>query len=257
MTAWRSAHLVLASILLASTCAGAAGAMTAQGPGALGEYIFGSGPQDDRSAPAPPVARYVSDQGQSFVLDRSSSTPLLKFEDSQEVLALTPSPASRGDVIYRDDLGEPVLRITRLGGLILFAPGRPGGAPVAFAGQASVLRLPTMPPSALLQHLAAASVHASRAARHLIAFDAQEVSPGSEAVFADAAAVASQAIARMAHRHDGAALIARTERVLFQPGPRDGVAVGRGVIVITVNPSQGLAGRPSSARIIEVAARGR
>jgi hypothetical protein len=257
MTAWRSAHLVLAGILLASTCADAASAMTSQSAGTLGEYIFGSGPQDDRSTPAPPVARYVSDQGQTFVLDRSTTTPLLKFEDSQEVLALTPSPASRGDVIYRDDLGEPVLRITRLGGLILFAPGRPGGAPVAFAGQAPVLRLPAMTPSALLQHLAAASVRASRAARHLIVFDAQEVTPGSEAVFADAASVASQALARLAHRRDGAGLMARLERVLFQPGPRDGVSFGRGVLTITVNPGQGLAGRPSSARILEVAARGR
>jgi hypothetical protein len=257
MTAWRSAHLVLAGILLASTFAGAAGAVTAQSSGALGEYIFGSEPQDDRSTPAPPIARYVSDQGQSFVLDRSSSPPLLKFEDSTEVLALTPSPASRGDVILRDDLGEPVLRITRLGGLILFAPGRPGGAPAAFAGQAPGLRLPAMPPSVLLQRLATASVHASRAARRLIVFDAREVTPGSEAVFADAAAVAAQAIMRMAHRRDGAALLARLERVLFQPGPRDGVSFSHGMLTITINPNEGLAGRPSSALIVEVAARGR
>ena len=49
----------------------------------------------------------------------------------------------------------------------------------------------------------------------------------------------------------------RLERVLFQPGSRDGVSVGRGVLTITINPVQGLAGRPSSARIIEIAARGR
>lgn len=257
MTAWRSAHLVLTGLLLASICGSGAWAMNAQSAGTLGEYIFGSDSQDDRNAPPPPVARYVSDQGESFVLDRSSSTPLLRFEDSQEVLVLTPSPASRGDIIYRDDLGQPVLRITRLGGLILFEPGRPGGAPVAFAGQAPVIRLPTMSPGALLQHLAVASSRVSHVARHLIVFDAQEVTPGSEAVFADAATVAAEALGRLSRRREGPSFLARLERVLFQPGARGAVAFGRGVLSITVNPAQGLAGRPSSARIVQVAARGR
>lgn len=248
---------MLSGLLLAWMCAGAASAMTSQPVGGLGEYIFGSEPQDDRSAPPPPVARYVSDEGQSFVLDLSSSTPLMKFEDSQEVLALTPSPASRGDVIYRDDLGEPVLRVTKLGGLILFAPDRPGGAPAAFAGQAPGIRLPSMSPAALLQHLGMASARCSRAAKHLIAFDAQEVTPGAEAVFADAAAVAAEAVSRLVHRRDGAKLLARLERVLLLPGPQGEVTLSRRVLIITVNPVQGLAGRPSSARIIEIAARGR
>nr|QQZ52104.1 DUF4908 domain-containing protein [Phenylobacterium glaciei] len=42
--------------------------------------------------------------------------------------------APRGDIIYKNDLGEPVLRATRLGGLTLFTPDRPGGTAAALAG---------------------------------------------------------------------------------------------------------------------------
>ena len=253
MTRWRAALIVLAGFGLA--LARAAPAPAAVQTSILGQFIFGAGPQDDRSAPAPPVARYVSDEGQTFVFDRSSPTPLMRFEDSQEVLALNPTPAARGDTIYTNDLGEPVLRVTRLGGLTLFFPGRPAGAPAAFAGQAPGIRLSPMSPGALLQRLAQASIRASRAARHLIVFDAQEVTPGSEAVFADAAQVAAQALVRPAGQSKGEAAAARFIRVLFTPGPKGSVSAGHGILKITVNPSQGLAGRPSSARIGEVAAK--
>ncbi|HEY5411145.1 MAG TPA: DUF4908 domain-containing protein [Caulobacteraceae bacterium] len=256
MTGWRAAQIVLAGFCLAAACAASADAMIVRAS-MLGQFIFGSPAQDDRSAPAPPVARYVSDQGQTFVLDRSSSTALMKFEDSPEVLALSPTPAARGDTIYRNDMGEPVLRITRLGGLTVFIPGRPAGAPVAFAGQAPGIRLAPMGPGPLLQRLAQASIRASRAAKHLIVFDAQEVTPGSEAIFADAAFVTSQALVRLAGRRDGESVVARIGRVLFAPGSKSSAVISHGVLNITVNPSQGLAGRPSSARIVEVAGKGR
>lgn len=255
MTGWRPAQIVVAGLCLAVTHAAPAEAMIVRAS-MLGQFIFGAPAEDDRSAPAPPVARYVSDQGQMFVLDRSSSTPLMKFEDSPEVLALSPTPAARGDTIYRNDMGEPVLRITRLGGLTVFIPGRPTGAPVAFAGQAAGIRLVPMSAGALLQRLALASARASRAAKHLIAFDAQEVIPGSEAIFADAAFVTTQALVRLSVQRDGETVLARIGRVLFVPGSKGSVSLNHGVLNITVNPSQGLAGRPSSARVVEVADKG-
>ncbi len=251
----RSAHLVLAGLCLASICAGRSLALTAQGT--LGDVIFDGQPQDDRRAPAPTIARYVSDEGESFVLDRSSPTPLLKFQESQEVLVLSPSQAARGDTIYRDDLGEPVLRVTKLGGLTLFAHGRPGGAPVALAGQAQALRLQALSAAGLGQKLLQASIRASHAARHLIVFDAQEVTTGSEALFADAATVAAEAVGRIAKRHDGQGMLARFTRVLFTPGAASTASINNGVMHVTLDTSRGLAGRPSSARIVAVASRGR
>jgi hypothetical protein len=252
MSVQRSGQAVLAGMFLASICAVQSWAFTSQS--ALGAYIFGSESQDDRRAPTPPVARYVSDQGESFVFDRSTPTPLLKFEESAEVIALSPEPVARGDIIYRDDIGEPVLRVTKLGGLILFAHERPGGAPVALQGLAPVIRLQALSPAALGQRLLQASYRASRAARRLIVFDAQEVTPGSEAVFADAAAVAAEAVVRITRRKDAKPMLGRFGRVLFTPGLQGQASVRKGVVSIVVNPSQGLAGRPSSARIVDAVA---
>jgi hypothetical protein len=257
MNGARAAGILAAGFCLAALHAAPADAAMVVRTSMLGQFIFGGSPSDERSQPAPPVARYVSDEGQTFVLDRSNPTPLLKFEDSPEVLVLNPSPAARGDTIYKDDMGDPVLRITRLGGLTIFFPDRPGGAPVAFAGQAQGIRLIPMSAGVLLQRLAIASSRASRAARKLIVFDAQEVTPGSEAVIADAAFVVSQAFVRVAGRPGGEAILARFERVLFKPGNKNSVSAGKGVISITVNVKQGLAGRPSSAKIISVALKSR
>ena len=253
MTGWRAVQILLAGLCLAGARAPCADATTVVvQTGMLGQFIFGSPGQDDRSAPPPAVARYVSDEGQTFILDRSTPTALLRFEDSPEVMALSPTPAARGDTIYRDDMGQPVLRITKLGGLTLFFPGRPAGAPVAFEGQAPVIRLMPMSPGALLQHLAQASFRATHAAKHLIVFDAQDPPSGSEAIFADAAMVTSQALVQMSGRRDGEAVLAHLVRVLFVPGPNGSVALGHGVLVVTVNPNLGLAGRPSSARVMAV-----
>ena len=256
MISRRSAHLLLAGLCLASISAGRA--LAASGPGTLGDFIFDHREaQDDRRAEAPPIAHYVSDEGVRFVLDRSTSTPLLKFEESREVLVLRPSLAARGDTVYRDDLGEPVLRLTKLGGLILFARGRPGGAPVALAGEAQALRLQALTAAGLGQKLLQASIRASHAARHLVVFDAQEVTSGSEALFADAATVAAEAVGRIAKRRDGQTLLGRFARVLFTPGAPSGTTVADGVMHITLDPGLGLAGRPSSGRIVAAAARGR
>jgi hypothetical protein len=252
MTGWRAARILLAGLCLVAVRAAPADAAVVVHL-SLGQFIFGPPDQDERNAPAPPVARYVSDEGQTFILDRSTPTPLLRFEDSPEILALNPTPAARGDTIYRDDTGQPVLRLTKLGGLTVFFPGRPDGAPVAFDGLAQGLRLAPMSPALLLQRLVQASARASHAARHLIVFDAQEATPGSEAVFADAAFVASQALVRMSGQQGGDKALARLGRVLFLPGSKETVAAGKGVLHITINVSQGLAGRPSSARIIDVA----
>src|SRR6185437_5844961 len=52
--------------------------------GPLGN-LFGGHPRDGRESAAPPIARYVSEDGDVFTLDRTGPKPLLKFESSFEV----------------------------------------------------------------------------------------------------------------------------------------------------------------------------
>ena len=45
----------------------------------------------------PPLARYVSEQGRVFILDRTQPVPMLKFQDSPEVWALHPAKEHPGE----------------------------------------------------------------------------------------------------------------------------------------------------------------
>ncbi|MGA0605494.1 DUF4908 domain-containing protein [Phenylobacterium sp. VNQ135] len=237
--------------LLAALAAGFAQPSFAQE--GLRQGLFGKHGGSGRHAASPPIARYVSEDGQTFVLDRTQGRPLLKFEDSPEVWALQPMPAPRGDVIYKNDLGEPVLRATRLGGVTLFTDQRPAGAAAALAGDGSPLRLAPLGPQALLERLAQASLRASRAARRPILFEA-EATPNSSALIADAATVTSVAVVRMSRRKDGRTMLSQFRKVLLVEGKKASAVIDDQVLRITVSPSQGLAGRPSSDRIIRVAA---
>jgi hypothetical protein len=199
----------------------------------------------------PLLARYVSEQGRVFILDRTQPIPMLKFENSPEVWALQPAPAPRGDMIYKNDLGEPVLRATRLGGFTLFTDSRPSGEAVSFAGGAPPLRLTGLSPQALGERLLQASIRSSRAARRQVAFEA-EATPASAALIADAATIVSLAFLQMAARDGGRAGLAKVGRVQIMEGRKASAAFRNGILQVVVAPVQGVAGRPSSDKVVHV-----
>ncbi|HEY0438115.1 MAG TPA: DUF4908 domain-containing protein [Phenylobacterium sp.] len=248
----------LASVAVLALAATAARPALAGSPESLRDALFPPHIQgaDGRQATAPPVARYISEDGDVFILDLSQPRPMLKFDNSFEVWTLKPQPGPRGDIIYKNDLGEPVLRATRLGGVTVFTDDHPGGEAAAMAGAGSPLRLMLLGPQALAEKLLQASARASRAARRLIPFEA-EASPASSAVIADAAMVTSEAVVRMAHRADARRLLEKIMKVRLVAGRKAQAQIDAGVLEVTVNPPQGLAGRPSSERIIQVAETGR
>jgi Domain of unknown function (DUF4908) len=222
----------------------------------LGDVLFGHHEPMPQRTNAPPVGRYRDDDGDpAFVLDRSSSVTLVRFEDSPEIWMLTAQPAPRGDMIYRNDVGEPMLRATRLGGLTLFTIDHPGGAPVALVEEAPPIRpVPVLSPTALLQHLALASAHASHAVQRLILFEAHDQTPQSASAIADAATVTAVAVAEIARRPDGRRILTRLVKVTLTPGHRVSVMLENGVLTVVVAPTPGavfadIAGRPSSRRI--------
>jgi len=222
----------------------------------LGDFLFGA----PRTSAAPAVARYqVEDGGGSFVLDAAPGKPaFLKFEGSGEIWALRPTAGPRGDVIYKNDMDEPVVRATRLGGVTLFTHDQPEGMPAAFMGQAQAPRmLLDIGPETLWNIFVQASARASHMADHLVVFEGpQDITPASAPVFADAAILTSQAFLKVGSKSKaGKILVARFVKVEFNAG-RDPAASSRGqVIRITVCPDQGVAGRPSSQRIASVISR--
>ena len=210
---------------------------------------FSARPGAAREA-VPPVAKYVAGEDREFVLDRTGPNALLKFEGDPEVWALRPSPGPRGDVIYRDDTGRAVVRATRLGGVPVFTPDRPGGLPAALAGQAAKIRPAAVSAVQLLRHMARQSVRASRALGRRIDFDAPEVHRGQEMVYADAATVTAEALEAAAGGDRTRAALRNVRRVELSSGRRPDVALDGDTVRVTVTPQYGHAGRPSSRRIL-------
>ena len=237
--------------MLAVACATQALAAAAAGPPqSLRDALFGGRPNGTGASPAPPVARYRLEPGDSFVLDRlGRDEALFRFEGAGEVWALKGVAGPHGDMIFKNDVGEPVMRATRFGGVTLFTASRPEGVPAALEGGAVALHAnPPIGPQALLAALAQASVRASRAVGRSVLFDAPDVAARADWLFADAAQMAADAFARTAAT-GRRALAARFSTVRLLPGPRPDVALDGAVVRITVDPDRGVAGRPSSRRI--------
>lgn len=202
----------------------------------------------------PLAARYEMDEGGAFVFDRSTIKPLLKFDDDPEIWALQPAPGPRGDVIYRNDVGEPMLRATRLGGMTVFTPKRPDGSAAALDGASAPLKVPTLSAQGLFRSFYQASLRASRAAGHQIGFETRQDADSTTATYlADAATVASEALVEIASMRGGKSGLSPITDVVIAQGPRPGALLQKGVLTVTIVANQGVFGRPSSRRIEKVA----
>ena len=227
-------------------------------PFSLSDVLFGAHTAEPQRTTAPPIGRYVDDDGDtSFVLDRSSTVTLLRFEDSPEIWVLTPQPAAHGDVIYKNDVGEPFLRATWLGGLTLFTHAHPSGAAASLVGEATAIRPPTiLSPSALLQRLTQASARSSHLVQRLVVFEAPDVTPLTASLVADAAVVATEAIGVASQNPSGRRVLAKLTKVELILGRKPSATFSKGVLQVVVAPPPGslpardcVAGRPSSRRI--------
>jgi hypothetical protein len=240
-----------------------------QPPTDFGDMLFGRPPADTRSPAMPRLARFRADTGDTFVLEITARGPAyLKYDDSGEVWALNASTVSRGDTIYKNDVGEAMLRATRLGGLTVFTQDRPGGVAAALEGGAADLHDMISGPIAILRVLVQASARASQIAGHRVDFEAgcparskprnacpaeADLMPGSEGVFADAANLAAQAFARVDHLgRPGHDALSRYDKVAIFNGHPPSVSVVGDEVHIVVTPELGFAGRPSSLRISQM-----
>ncbi len=252
----------MAGVVFALLTALPAAAVVVSPPQSLHDALFPpAGPDAGRPSPGgmpppPPVARYRLDVGESFVIDRlGRDEALLKFDRGDEVWALKGVSAAHGDMVFKNDVGEPVLRATRWGGVTLFTPTVPGGMPAALEGGAVALHAyAPIGPQALAAVVTQSSARAGRAAGHLVAFEAQGVPVAFDWLFADAAELAADAFVRGAA--DGRrALVARFSEVRLVTGRAPTVIASGAVVLITLAPDRGVAGRPSSRRIQTVVAR--
>lgn len=201
------------------------------------------------SNPAPPTGHYVADSGEAFILDRSGQRPLLRFDRRDETWVLRPSAAPRGDVIYRNDAGDQLLRMTPSGGMTVYTPRAPGGSPASFAGPGQSLTPPTLGPTQLFQLMARRSAMLSQTMGRLIEINIDTDGQG-EGLAVEALILSTDTVLRIARSPTARSSLDRLRSISIVDGPRPAVTYSRGDLQIVVAPSQGVAGRPSSARVI-------
>lgn len=199
--------------------------------------------------------RYVSAGGQAFVLDFAAPRPLLRFEQSGEVFSLRATPAPRGDVIYRTDAGDQLLRVTPDGGVTVFTTRTPNGAAASFTGPAGPIRPQAVSPIQLYNFILAQGVRINRALGRLVPVE-MDIDQGSEAVAIDALTTTVDSLIRMSRSPQFREATDEVRRVHVMEGDRPSVTLTRGTLRVVINPDAGYAGRPSSQRIVrEVAER--
>jgi hypothetical protein len=224
--------------------------------GSLRDKMFGKSGEDGRAHAAPKIAHYVSEDGQSFVLDESQPQPLLRFDGEDEVWVLTASPGTKGDIIYKNDTGEQMVKATRWGGMVLFSDDRPMGDPVAVTGRAQPFVPDTITPAQLYVQMVSASKRVSQAAGngHLIPFfNPTDATPDTAALYADAFDVTASAIVRASLQPHGKQALAGLHEVHFVDGRPPSAYVEQGILTLKLDASRGpWAGHVSSKRIVNV-----
>ncbi len=250
------AHLLAWISTAVLLCIGlAAGSADAQGMGSLKEKMFGKRVEDGRSHAAPKVAHYISEDGQSFVFDESAPQPLLRFDGDDEVWVLTAMPGTKGDIIYKNDVGEQMLKATRWGGMVLFSDDRPMGDPVAATGRAQSFQSDIVTPALLWQEMLRASKRVTQAAGgdNLIPFEAPDVTPQTTALYADAIDVTTAAIVRASLQSHGKQALDGLREVHFVDGRPPSARMEKGVLIMKLDASRGpWAGHVSSKRVVNV-----
>ncbi len=201
----------------------------------------------------PETGRYVAETGESFIFDRSGPRPLFRFASRNETWALTARPAPRGDIIYRNDAGDQILRVTPDGGMTLYSVRAPNGSPASMAGPAPALERPLLGPIQLSNLMVQRSFLMSRALGRMISvqLDGEQ----DEGLCTDALMVTTDAVLRMAASPALRAQLNGLQTVTIIEGRSSSVTYSGGELRVTVQPNQGLTGRPSSARIIQAVRR--
>jgi Domain of unknown function (DUF4908) len=193
----------------------------------------------------PAAARYQTPDGRlRFVLDRSGQrVALVRFEGSDEVHVLRSVPGPRGDEFYKTDTGNVLLRVTALGGVIVYTDAARTGAPATLAGRATAMPPPPALALASFQaRMEALQRETARRGRQVVFVTPQNVQGPASGVLADAAARAAEGIAS----HPPTTVV---RRVIFRYGRQPGAVLINDQLLVVVAPELGYAGRPSAAAI--------
>ena len=245
----------MAGVLTANTA-------QAQAKHSLRELMFGKHTDNIHdSSHIPIVAHFVSARGAGFVLDESQAEPLLRFDGDDEVFQLTAKSGANGDITFRNDVGEPVLKATQLGGMILFSGAHEDvGDPAAVTGQAAAFAPDRLTLTELWLEMAKSQLRVSHACNHRIDINADkdnidEGIPNETIInlFAESVSVTTGALIQVASQADSRHALDKLHEVDLIEGRPPSAHIENGVLIVKLDPSRGAwGGHPSSKRIMNV-----
>jgi hypothetical protein len=211
-------------------------------------------PAAAQDAPRLRLAHYSTGNGLAgFVLDRQALPVKLRFDGSDEILALMPERSLTGGTGLKRDDGTTLLRLGDNGSVTLFTATERDGVRTFIDQEAQTLTLPpaTKWSAAEAADRARARVKTASGLDLPIAFDAAlEDRSANWSNLADAAMIVGVALSEVTASTLGREAVAGgIERVLIRAGAQPDIALEGKTLVIAVVADRPVAGRPSSALI--------
>ena len=179
-----------------------------------------------------------------FIFDRSARLPLIQADSDDEIMAVHQARAAGGGEVWLTDTGRVMLRQSNLGGWTYFPSDRPDGVIVEPVGQARGFDVQPLEDTELERAATDMAQALAELSRNEVRAELTALDPEGNAYMADAM--------RMVRR--GADLAPRRsvrdlQVVRLGVGERPRVTFDGQVLDISITPSMGYGGRPSSALI--------
>ncbi len=199
-----------------------------------------------------PVTRFdVGKKNEAFILDQRRQGQLLfRYVRSREIFVLRQVPGPRGDVMLKNDLGAVMVRMSRVGGPVLFPERASHGIPAWRAGPAT----PLGPRNVHLEDLRPALSNIAddlvTILDHDVTISARGANENTAWLYLDTALNARSAIKRIKRNPDrkGRTLPALNEIRLVSSDHQE-LRLQDAVLEIHMVTDDGFAGRPSSLRL--------
>lgn len=185
---------------------------------------------------------FESLDGQSFSLKRRGNETLFRFDGKPEVWALESVPGPRGDEFLKNDVGRVFVRLTDLGGVILYDPQHPQGQPVDPVDDP----LPIADPVYEADLPSNLSIYTSVRIGKTVSFQFEAANEPTSIWLQDAARVVAEGMIR-------------SEKISREKIDTVEIVTGNvpdvrfeepGRLIVVVNPVDGYAGRPSTDRLV-------
>jgi Domain of unknown function (DUF4908) len=190
-----------------------------------------------------------------FVIDRRGTPIKLRFDGSDEILALNVEPAPYDSMTLKRDDGVSVLRIYETGRVLVFSDKLSGGSADAYHDQEAeplVLKNATKEQAETAAEALGLRLRRTGAPALKISLDAPRLSADSAAwsAMADAIAVTGADLAEMLTSPVAREIIAaKLQHVVIRDADQVDVRLAGDTLIVEVEAREAITGRPSSARL--------